>query len=194
MILQYLCCFQMAFFVCLVHVYLFVCFHDDFFFVACVSSVILSGSWTQQKLNKPLVGDFLDLFSWDLQLCTIWFLGVAPFVSWPLHRTFFSKRFHLLCRNELMNHFLPHSLCKLQEQAGSPSGVSGSRDQMKQQQLEIGSSLSTPGSNYYPPSVLRNEAGTVLFSGRNKALWSLAGPVSDPSSSCCVLWDLWRVS
>ena len=44
MILQYLCCFKMVFFVCLVHVYLFVCFHDDFFFVACVSSVMLSGS------------------------------------------------------------------------------------------------------------------------------------------------------
>lgn len=34
--------------------------------------------------------------------------------------------------------------------------------------------------------VLRNEAGTVLFSGRNKVLWSQAGLGSDPGSSCCV--------
>ena len=86
-----------------------------------------------------------------------------------------------------MNHFLPHSLCKLQGQAGSPSGVSGSRAQMRQQQLGTGSTLSTPGSDYYPQSVLRNEAGTVLFGGSNKALWSRAGPLSDPSSSCCLL-------
>lgn len=73
---------------------------------------------------------------------------VAPFISWPLHRTFFSKRFHLFCRNELMSHFLPHPLCKLQKQAGSPSGVSGSRAQTE---LKVGSSLSNPGSDYYPP-------------------------------------------
>ena len=65
---------------------------------------------------------------------------------------------------------------------------------MKQQQLEIGSSLSTPASDYYPQSVLRNEAGTVLFSGRNKVLWSRAGPLSDPSSSYCLLCETFEES
>lgn len=70
-----------------------------------------------------------------------------------------------------MSHFLPHPPCKLQMEKDSPSWVSGIGVTWDTRELNVGSRLSKPSSDYHPPwhvkklsgnpSVQRKEQGAL---------------------------------